>query len=304
MSLVTLLKGRGKNGFGGGSTAEEVTAGVDLSGKTYLVTGCNSGLGMETIRVLGLRGAHVVATARSEAVAANALKSVGTTGTPVACDLSEPSSVRACVDKVNGFGQVLDGMICNAGIMALPRLEVKLGLEMQFLVNHMGHFILVTGLVDRLTDTGRVVMLSSSAHQMAKDGIDFDNLDGKNGYSAWGAYGRSKLANLLFAKQLAKRFEGSTKTANAVHPGVINTNLGRHMSPFMQRAFGVIGPIFLKTAAQGAATQCYVAAHPDTATVSGLYFADCNPKKPKPKAEDAALAARLWKESEAIASRI
>ncbi len=304
MSLVTMLKGKGKNGFGGSTTAEEVTDGIDLSGKTYLVTGAGSGLGRETTRVLGLRGAHVIAAARTEQTAATALQETGVQGTAVSCDLSEPSSVRDCVKQVTSHCEKIDGIVCNAGIMALPKLEVKHGLEMQFLVNHIGHFILATGLIDRLTENGRVVILSSSAHQMARGGIDFDNLDGQKGYSAWSAYGVSKLANLLFAKQLAKRFEGTTRTANAVHPGVIRTNLARHMNLFMRGAFAAIGPVFLKTIPQGAATQCFVATHPSLTTISGLYFADCRPKKPAPFAEDADAAKRLWDHSEAIVARL
>jgi NAD(P)-dependent dehydrogenase (short-subunit alcohol dehydrogenase family) len=305
MSLVSLLKGKGSNGFGFGSTAEEVTEGVDLSGKRYLLTGCSSGLGLETLRVLSLRGAHVIGAARSEESARRAMAAVSSNGTPVACELSEPASVRASVDAVRALGGNLDGIICNAGIMALPRLEVKYGLELQLLTNHVGHFILVTGLLDALAETGRVVMLSSSAHQTApKGGIEFDNLDGARGYSPWKAYGQSKLANLLTAKHLAKKLEGSRKTANAVHPGVIRTNLVRHMNPLMRGTMALFGPLFFKTIPEGAATQCLVAAHPDVASVSGQYFADCNPAKPSAKAEDAGLAARLWEETEAIVAKL
>ena len=155
MSLATWLKGRGKNGFGAGSTAEEVTAGLDLSGKTYLVTGGNSGLGEETLRVLGLRGAHVAVLCRNADIAGEALQRTGAEGTPFGCDLSEPASVRACIGEINQRGLRLDGIICNAGVLMLPKPSVKHGLEMHFLTNYLGHFILVTGLLDRLTETGR-----------------------------------------------------------------------------------------------------------------------------------------------------
>jgi NAD(P)-dependent dehydrogenase (short-subunit alcohol dehydrogenase family) len=304
MSLISLLKGVGPSGFGNKSTAEEVTQGVDLSGKIYLLTGCASGLGMETLRVLCLRGAHVLGSARTIEAASQAMQTQEGKTTPVACDLSEPSSVKTCVETVKALDVRLDGIICNAGVMALPRLEIKHGLEMQFFVNHIGHFMLVTGLLDKLADDGRVVMLSSAAHKMAWNGIDFDNLDGKKGYGAWKAYGESKLANLLFAKQLAKRFEGSKQVADAVHPGVIKTNLWRHTNPVMKGLSALLGPIFLKTPAQGAATACYAAVHPDVASISGKYFADSNIAKPGPKAEDPDLASRLWEESEAIVARI
>jgi NAD(P)-dependent dehydrogenase (short-subunit alcohol dehydrogenase family) len=301
MSLVSMLKRAGPNGFGYGSTAEDVTAGLDLRGRTYLLTGCNSGLGLETMRVLGLRGAHILAVARTVEKARTALAEVGATGTPLACELSEPDSVRACVAEVQQLGRPLDAIICNAGIMALPELQRQHGVELQFLTNHIGHFILVTGLLDALAPAGRVVMVSSGAHAAApSEGIEFDNLDGARGYSSWRAYGQAKLANLLFAKQLARRFEGTTRTANAVHPGVIATNLSRHMNPAMRAAMAIAKPILLKTAAQGAATTCYIAVHPDASSISGEYFADCNPAKPSKPARDTALAQRLWTVSEQI----
>lgn len=198
----------------------------------------------------------------------------------------------------------LDAIVCNAGIMALPKLQKAHGYELQFFTNHIGHFMLVTGLLDALTDTGRVVMLSSSAHrQAAKGGIEFDNLDGSKGYGAR-AYGQSKLANLLFAMELSRRFAGTGKTANAVHPGVIRTNLGRYMNPVARSlvafALAVLGPLMLKSVAQGAATEIYVATSPTLAGVSGRYFADSNVAKPSSHAGDAALGRKLWEVSERI----
>jgi NAD(P)-dependent dehydrogenase (short-subunit alcohol dehydrogenase family) len=305
MSLVTVLAGRGPSGFGAHSTAAEVVAGLDLAGRTYLLTGCASGLGLETLRALGGRGGHVIAAARTVDKAAGALAATGAAGTPVACDLSEPASVRACVAAVRALGRPLDAILCNAGVMALARLEVKHGLELQLLTNHVGHFLLVTGLTEALAPAGRVVMTSSTAHKLAaREGIDFDNLDGARGYSKWRAYGRAKLANLLFARELARRFAGTARTANAVHPGVIRTNLGRHMNPVMRAALVVGNPLFLKSPAQGAATQTYVAVHPGASSANGLYFVSCHPAKPSRFALDDALAARLWRETEALAARL
>ena len=305
MSLLAFFKGAGQNGFGYGSTAEQVTDGIDLAGKIYLVTGCNSGLGRETVRVLAMRGAHIIGVARTEEKANVALREVGAEGTGLACDLSEPSSVRSCVEGVTGLGHRLDGVIANAGIMALPKLNQKQGYELQFFTNHIGHFILVTGLLGRLADNGRVVMVSSKAHQRAPaEGIQFDNLGGEEGYTPWGAYGQSKVANLLFARALSKRFAGSDKTANALHPGVIATNLGRHMSPIVRGVLSVANPLVLKSIPQGAATQCYVATHPDAATVSGEYWADCNVSQSSRQGADDAMAERLWTVSEEIAARV
>lgn len=301
MSLYELFTSKGPSGFGYGSTAEQVTAGLDLKGKTYLVTGCNSGLGHEALRVLTLRGAKVVGTARTVEKAREACATVKGETVPLACELSDPKSVRACVAAVKAAGLQLDGIIANAGIMALPKLEKAFGYELQFFTNHIGHFILVTGLLDALTPEGRVVMLSSAAHKGApKGGIQFDNLDGSKGYGDWANYGQSKIANLLFAKELARRFQGTRRTANAVHPGVIKTNLGRHMNPLAGLVFGIVGPLVLKSVPQGAATEVFVATHPSLAGVSGQYFADCNVAKPRADAEDAELAKKLWDVSEQI----
>ncbi|MEI8027018.1 MAG: SDR family oxidoreductase [Pseudomonadota bacterium] len=306
MSLYGMLRGKGKTGFGYRSTAEDVTEGLSLKGKTVLVTGCNSGLGLETMRVLCKRGAHVIGTSRTLEKANTATGSVEGKTTALACELSEPSSVRDCIAQIKGSGIKIDIIIANAGIMALPNLQKKYGYELQFFTNHIGHFILVTGLLDQLTEHGRVVILSSQAHQAApKEGIEFDNLDGKLGYSPWRAYGQSKLANLLFAKELARRFAGTNKTANAVHPGVIRTNLGRSMNPFLINVLlKMVDPIFLKTIPEGAATQCFVATHPSCSEMKGQYFADNNLATPSKLGENSELAKRLWERSEEIASSL
>lgn len=306
MSLVSMFKPNGPSGFGASSTAEQVTQGLSLSGKTFLVTGCNSGLGLETLRVLTLRGAQVLGTARTADKATEAIKGLQlSTAKGLSCELADPKSVRACVQAVRASGVRLDGIICNAGIMALPKLHQAFGYELQFFTNHIGHFILVTGLLEQLSDTGRVVMLSSTAHKRApREGIQFDNLSGEKGYNGWSAYGQSKIANLLFAKELSKRLVGTQKTANAVHPGVIATNLTRHINPVVDALFGALSPLFLKTVPQGAATQVYVATHPSLASVSGKYFADCNHAVPRRDAEDSALAARLWTRSEEIVAAL
>lgn len=306
MSLIELFKKKGPSGFGYGSTAEEVTAGLDLSGKNILVTGCNSGLGKETLRVLAKRGARVLGTARTAEKARQACAEVGATNAVgLACELSDPASVRACVEAVKQDGAVLDAIICNAGVMALPKLEQIHGLEAQFFTNHIGHFILVTGLIERLAEDGRVVMLSSGAHHNAPKGaIEFDNLSGERDYGAWKTYGQAKIANLLFAKELARRFAGSKRTANAVHPGVIKTNLSRHMNPIANVVFGLAGPIALKSIPQGAATQCYVAVHPAAAGVSGEYFKDSNVTRARRDASDPELARKLWQVSEEIVAKV
>jgi len=305
MSLMSWIKGNGPSGFGYGSTADQVLAGANLRGKTYLVTGCNSGLGQETLRALSARGARVIGAARTREKAAEACTRAGGDAVPLACELADPASVRAAVAAVRKLGHPLDGIIANAGIMALPKLRQAHGFELQFFTNHIGHFILVTGLLSQLADQGRVVMVSSDAHRYAPaGGIQFDNLSGQGGYRSWSAYGQSKLANILFAKQLAGRLPKPGQTAHALHPGVIATNLGRHFSPLAYQAFGILGAPFLKSVAQGAATQCFVATHALPGTLRGEFFADCNIAKPSRYARDPDLARRLWERSEEIAAAV
>ena len=281
------------------STAEQVTEGLDLSGQIWLVTGSNSGLGKETVRVLALRGATVIAAARTEEKAAAALAALGIEGIPLACELSEPESVRAAVEQVQASAVKLTGIIANAGIMALPTLQQKHGLELQYLTNHIGHFILVTGLVDQLTDDGRVVMLSSGAHYYArKSGLELDNLSGERDYNDWRMYGRSKLANIQFANALNRRFAGSNRTANAVHPGVIDTNLARHIPERDAMYARLSKQVRLKTVEQGAATQCLVATRPELAGVGGLYFSDCQTASTAAIAGDVEQSEALWMISE------
>lgn len=302
MSLLSILKPKGPNGFGYGSTAEEVTREIDLTGKNVLITGCNSGLGKETSRVLSLRGANILGAARTLDKAEEVAKEWKIKEfQALACELSDPKSVDSCVDRIKSQKLKIDILICNAGIMALPKLEKAFGYELQFFTNHIGHFLLVKGLLSSLSETARVVMLSSTAHTMApKRGIDFANLKGEKSYHPWVAYGQSKMANLVFAKSLAKRFSGTQKTAFSLHPGVIQTNLSRHMNPILNFFFGLTNPLFLKSVPEGSATQCYVATSPNIAQLSGAYFADCNPAKPRSDAENPDLAEKLWQVSEEI----
>ena len=280
------------------ATAEQVSAGLDLRGKTCLVTGCNSGLGLETTRVLGLRGARVIGLARSAVTARSTLDTLGVKGDAVACDLGDLRSVHAAIHAVRSLAPI-DAIIANAGIMALPTLQQIEGIESQLYVNHVGHFALVTGLLDRLTAEGRVVMLSSGAHFYAKRGIELDNTSGEAiPYDPWRMYGRSKLANLLFARSLAQRFSGTGRTAYAVHPGVIETNLGRHV-PDKEAMYERLKPM-LKDLGQGAATQVLVATHPDVIAHSGRYFSDCQPAATIPEGQDDALAEALWTWTEGV----
>lgn len=304
MSLFTLIKGkRGASGFGYASTAEEVTAGFDLTGKRILITGVNSGLGYESARVLSMRGAHIIGAARTLEKASAACENLPGEATPTACELSDPTSVRGCVETLKAAGEKLDVILCNAGIATGAELERQHGYEPQFFTNHMGHFILVTSLLDLLAENGRVVMVSSEAHKSSyKEGIQFDNLTGEREYNPFKGYGQSKLANLLFARELGRRFEGVAKAAFAIHPGAIATNITRSLPPVVAAIFGFVSRIGAKNVEQGAATQCYVAVHPDAAAHNGDYYVDCNLAESSPQGRDVDMATRLWEASEKIAA--
>jgi WW domain-containing oxidoreductase len=284
--------------FGPRATAEEVTAGLDLTGRTILVTGCNSGLGYETMRVLALRGAHVLGTARTRRKGREACESVEGAATPFVLELSDFDSVVDCAREIAALERPLDALICNAGVL-LPERERVNGLEKQFVVNHLGHFIFVNRLLGLIqaAPAGRVVVVSSVAHWAAPPaGIDFDNLDARGDYDAALAYGQSKLANGLFAFELARRLQGTTVTSNALHPGIVDTELYRHSATRVSGGGG------RRTVEQGASTVCYLAAHPAVAGVSGRYFEDCNPAEPSALLQDPALARRLWDVSTELAA--
>lgn len=284
--------------FGADSTAEEVTAGLDLSGRTALVTGVNSGLGYETMRVLALRGAHVLGTARTLERATEACGSVAGRTTPLALELTDFGSVNACAEAVLARGAALDMLICNAGVMEIPTLEQVNGIEKHFVTNHLGHFLLTHRLIPalRAAPEGRIVLVSSgSSYRDAPEaGIEFDNLSGERGYQPRRAYGQSKLANVLHARELARRLATTSVTANSLQPGVIMTNLGRYLPWWQIVTARLFGWAFMKSLEAGAATQVYVATSPIIAGVTGHFFRDCNPIVPEGHLQNDVLAARLW----------
>ncbi|PRQ60130.1 putative very-long-chain 3-oxoacyl-CoA reductase [Rosa chinensis] len=299
---------KGPSGFSSSSTAEEVTQGIDATGLTAIVTGASSGIGTETTRVLALRGAHVIMGVRNMA-AGKDVKDAIVKEIPTAkidameLDLSSLSSVRKFASDFKSAGRPLNILINNAGIMATPFLLSKDKIELQFATNHIGHFLLTNLLLDTMKKTarssskeGRIVNVSSEAHRFAyREGIRFDRINDPSGYSSWPAYGQSKLANILHAKELSKQIkeDGANITANALHPGAILTNLFRH-NIFINGLVNVLGRVVLKNVQQGAATTCYVALHPQAKGVSGEYFSDSNISKPRPQAEDELLAKKLW----------
>lgn len=286
-----------------GLTAETVTEGIDLSGRTALITGVNSGIGFETMRVLAKRGARVIGTARTLEKAEQACARVEGATLPLACELTDQESIRGCAAAISGLEATdLDIVVANAGIMALPGLEQVNGIEAQFATNHLGHFLLVNLLLPHIGTSrpARVAIVSSAAHErVPAGGIDFDNLSGEAGYSGWRAYGQSKLANVLFASELARRLPAGS-TANSLHPGIIRTNLGRHMKGPLVLLMGLVMMPFMVSVERGAATSCYVVAHPESAGATGKYFSNCTQATPSRLARDEALGKRLWGTSEQL----
>lgn len=283
------------------TTAESIAQDCDLSGKRYLVTGCNSGIGFETMRVLLLRGALVYGTAKTvkKAKEAGGLaqgEHANGTMVPLACDLTKLLTVEKVVSKIT---TPLDGIIANAGIMALPTLELVNGIEKQFYTNHLGHFALITGLLKQLTATARIVVLSSAAHGYAKGkNITFDDLAWKERtYTPWVSYGISKLANILFVKELALRLK-KQQTVNALHPGVVDTQLFRNLSK--EKEVSMKKSFKAKSVERGAALSLFLATSERVTGYSGEYFSNGILGKPSALAQDKALAKELWRVSEEL----
>jgi WW domain-containing oxidoreductase len=263
--------------FGARSTADKVLAGIDLTGKRMVVTGCNSGIGFETMNALSANGAQVIGLARSQRDAEIACAKAGPSCTPMACDLSDLESVAAAGGAIRALQVRLDAVVANAGIANLSTLQTRYGVEMQFLVNHIGHFALVNELSGLVRDgTGRIVIVSSSAsvNQAPAEGIMFDNLDGRRFYKPFTFYGQSKLANALFAKELARRLSTRGIAVNSLHPGATrNTRLNQHVSLPFKIALSA-AQWFMKSAQRGAATQALLAGNPSVSGITGEFWSD------------------------------
>jgi NAD(P)-dependent dehydrogenase (short-subunit alcohol dehydrogenase family) len=290
--------------FGEDSTAEQVTEGVDLAGNIAVVTGCTSGIGFETMRVLALRGAWVIGTSRSLERADEACRRVRGKTTPLALELSDFDSVVKCAETIRALNSPIDMLVLNAGYRGGGNEQTLIdGVEKHFRINHLGHFVLVNRLLDRLYFSwqGRIVVVASrTAYRDAPEsGIRFDDLTLVGDYSDSLAYGHSKLANVLFSLELGKLLKGTRITSNALHPGVIDTEIDRNLNRFMQFAFGMLVALRGKSVEAGAATSCFVATSPLLGSTSGRYFEDCNAVEvPGSHLQDMAMADRLWLLSE------
>jgi NAD(P)-dependent dehydrogenase (short-subunit alcohol dehydrogenase family) len=277
----TPTEGIARSQFDAESTAEDVTAGIDLTGKVAVVTGCTSGIGLETMRVLASRGARVIGSSRSIVRARKACAGVVGVTVPVEMDLGELDSVVACAETIRAMKLPVDMLICNAGYLGGGNDRQLIdGIEKHFFINHLGHFVFVNRLLDRLfiAPQGRIVMISSrTAYTDAPaDGILFDDLNFSYDYTDMLAYGHSKLANALFSLRLSELLRGTRITSNSLHPGIIDTQIDRHSNSVMQFGLKMVAALGGKTIEEGAATTCYVATSDALSATSGAYFEDCN----------------------------
>ena len=276
--------------FGAQSTADEVLAGLDLTGRRALVTGVSAGLGVETARALAAAGAHVIGTARDIGKARRAAEAVGmeTSGGDlelVELDLAALADVRGCADALLAGGQPFDMVIANAGVMACPKGLTADGFETQFGTNHLGHFVLVNRIASLMREGARLVVLASAGHRYADVNLDDPGFE-QTAYDPVAAYGRSKTANILFAVEFDRRHRDRAVRAAAVHPGGIQTELTRHIDP--ERLEGMVAqinrdladqgaaPFELKTVPQGAATSVWAAARAEADVIGGQYCESCH----------------------------
>lgn len=278
--------------FNAKSTTDDVLAGVDLSGKRFLVTGVSAGLGVETARALAAHGADVVGAARdltkaegATGTVRDAAKAGGGSFELIELDLASLASVRAAADALNADGRKFDVVIANAGVMAAPFGKTEDGFETQFGTNHLGHFTFANRIAPLIKDGGRFVSLASSGHRFSDVNLADPNFY-KGDYEPWAAYGRSKTANILFAVEFDRRHKDRGVRGIALHPGGIQTELGRHLdagalealvAQINESAKAAGGEAFeFKSIPQGAATSVWAAAVADPAEVGGRYLEDCH----------------------------
>jgi NAD(P)-dependent dehydrogenase (short-subunit alcohol dehydrogenase family) len=306
--------------FGAESTTDEVLEGVDLSGRRILVTGASAGIGVETARALAAHGAQVVGAVRdldkghhaTQVVRDQARNGGGLELIPL--DLASLDSVRACADALVADGRPFDLIIANAGVMACPKGVTADGFETHFGINHLGHFVLINRLAALLKPGSRVVVLSSGAHRNSDVDLDDPNFE-HTPYEEFIAYGGSKTANVLFAVGFDRRHKDRGVRATAVHPGVVQTELGRYMTPELLQAvtetIAAAGPAArMKSVAQGAATSVWSGIVASADAVGGRYCGDCSIAEAVPNdarlsaggvlayAVDPARAEALWAKSE------
>ena len=277
-----------------------------MSSRTCLITGATSGIGRATALALAGMGADLVLLCRDRARGEETAAAARAAGAPAVelliADLGVQAEVRRAAAEFLAGGRPLHVLINNAGVVNLQRTLTTDGLEATFAVNHLAYFLLTTLLLDRLRASApaRIVNVSSEAHKFGA--LDFDDLQSARRYKAMRVYGRSKMANILFTAELARRLAGSGVTANSLHPGAVSTGLGSNNAAWARAVIAMLRPFF-RSPDDGAATSLYLATAPEVAAVSGRYFANCREKRPSDAAQDAAAARRLWDESERLTNR-
>ncbi|MCH8346161.1 MAG: SDR family oxidoreductase [Chloroflexi bacterium] len=280
---------------------------ASMQGKTVLITGANSGIGKETAVALARAGATVVFTSRDpqkgEQAAADIRQRSGADVTLMPLNLASFTSIRALAQGFLQRYEQLHVLINNAGLILSERTETEQGFETTFGVNHLGHFLLTQLLLDRIKASApaRIVNVSSGAHRRVGGGLDFDDLQATKGYGGWQVYGRSKLANIYFTRELARRLQGTGVSANALHPGVVATGFARDgdAKPPFSWLITLARPFF-RSPEKGAQTSIYLASDPKVEGVTGKYFADSKETEPTAIAQDDEAASRLWTASEEL----
>jgi NAD(P)-dependent dehydrogenase (short-subunit alcohol dehydrogenase family) len=280
---------------------------ANMSGKTVVVTGASSGIGLATATALSKSGAKVFITARDSARGSAAADAISKeSANPVELvlfDLASLASVRKGAEEILERTDRIDVLVNNAGIVLTDRRETTDGLEQTFAVNHLGPFLLTKLLEERLVASApsRVVNVASSAHKSARKGLHFDDLQSRNAYKAMRVYGRSKLANIYFTTELARRLAGTGVTTNSLHPGTVATGYGRDGDTHGALTLGlkIASPFFLSPE-KGALTSVYLASSPDVASTTGRYFVKCKERVPSRAARDPEAAKKLWQVSEEL----
>jgi NAD(P)-dependent dehydrogenase (short-subunit alcohol dehydrogenase family) len=273
---------------------------MDMHGKVVVITGATSGIGQVASQKLAVMGARIVMIARDRWRGAAALASLTGDGHSAHyADLSVIGEMKRVGGEIATAEPRIDVLINNAGAMFNSRRTTADGLEMTFATNHMSYFVLTEALRERLISSApaRIVNTSSDAHRHMR--LDFDDLQASKKYSGFGAYGRSKLANILFTRELARRLAGTGVTANSLHPGFVATRFGDHSGGAIASFFR-LAKTFAISPDKGAATIVYLASSDEASGVTGEYFYKCRPSTPTKEAQDDESARRLWQASEAL----
>ena len=274
----------------------------NLQGKVCLITGATNGIGEEAAKQIALMGAEIIFIARSPSKAEElkqSLKSLtGRESTSIIADLSSQEEVKRAASEFLSMDIPLNILLNNAGIMNTSRKETVDGLEEVFSVNHLAYYSLTLMLMNKLIESGpsRVVNVASGAHMFVKD-MNFDDLQSEKEYKTMQVYGRSKLANILFTRELAERLEGKGVTVNCLHPGFVNTGIGSNNSPTIGRILMTLARPFSRKTDRGAETSIYLCVSPEVESETGEYFYDCKKEKISAAASDKENATKLWEVS-------